>query len=99
MISYDYIGGYCPVQAEGTIGDKKFYFRAKGEHWSFAIDEIGDDPVGVDAFADHPGFRLRERWVDESFPEEKQKFSAGYMPEEVAKKIIEECARKYVEQS
>lgn len=36
------IGGYCPVQAEGTINGKLFYFRARGSRWSLGI---GGDPV------------------------------------------------------
>ena len=37
------IGGNCPVQAEGHIGGKtKFYFRARGEHWTLGI---GREPV------------------------------------------------------
>lgn len=31
------IGGYCPVQAEGTIGDQEFYFRARGDSWRMSI--------------------------------------------------------------
>jgi hypothetical protein len=42
-IHIDWIGGNCPVQAEGTINDKPFYFRARGEHWSLGI---GIDPIG-----------------------------------------------------
>lgn len=37
-----YIGGNCPVQAEGTVDGKEFYFRARGEHWSLGI---GGEPV------------------------------------------------------
>jgi hypothetical protein len=35
----DWIGGNCPVQAEGTIDGALFYFRARGSSWSI---EIGD---------------------------------------------------------
>lgn len=37
------IGGYCPVQAEGTIDGERFYFRARGSRWSIGI---GGEPVG-----------------------------------------------------
>lgn len=33
------IGGNCPVQAEGTIDGKPFYFRARGEYWRMEIGE------------------------------------------------------------
>jgi hypothetical protein len=39
----EWIGGNCPVQAEGAIGDEAFYFRARGENWSIGV---GGDPVG-----------------------------------------------------
>jgi hypothetical protein len=42
-IEIRYLGGNCPVQGEGTINGKKFYFRARGEHWSLGV---GADPVG-----------------------------------------------------
>lgn len=42
-IKIESFGGNCPVQAWGTVGGKKFYFRARGEHWSMAIG--GADPV------------------------------------------------------
>lgn len=42
-IVISWLGGNCPVQAEGTINGKAFYFRARGEHWSIGI---GGDPVG-----------------------------------------------------
>jgi hypothetical protein len=36
------IGGMCPVQAEGTIDGKLFYFRARGDSWSIGI---GREPL------------------------------------------------------
>lgn len=42
-ITIDGIYGNCPVQAEGTINGKPFYFRARGDHWSLGI---GSEPVG-----------------------------------------------------
>ena len=42
VVVIDTIGGNCPVQAEGTIDGKPFYFRARGESWSLGI---GADPV------------------------------------------------------
>ena len=33
----EWLGGLCPVQAEGTIDDKPFYFRSRGTHWSFTV--------------------------------------------------------------
>ena len=36
-IHIDWIGGYCPVQAEGRVDGHAFYFRSRGERWSFEI--------------------------------------------------------------
>jgi hypothetical protein len=41
-IIIDYLNGNCPVQAEGTINGKPFYFRARGESWRLGI---GGDPI------------------------------------------------------
>ena len=41
IIIIDSFGGNCPVQAEGTIDGKPFYFRARGSSWSMSIG--GDD--------------------------------------------------------
>lgn len=41
------IGGLCPVQAEGTIDGKPFYFRARGQRWTIGIE---GEPVGFPAW-------------------------------------------------
>lgn len=79
-IKIDMIGGNCPVQAEGTIDGKPFYFRARGEHWSFS--------VGTDAIGD-PDWHHEEKWG--SGP-----YDAGWMSEETARRAIEWCARSYL---
>lgn len=40
--------GVCPVQADGLINSKVWYFKARGEHWNFEV-------VGS-------GFKIREKW-------------------------------------
>lgn len=34
----DSLSGQCPVQAEGTIMGRPFYFRARGNRWSFEVE-------------------------------------------------------------
>ena len=34
--------GNCPVQIERTIGDRQFYFRARGEEWSLCVGDADD---------------------------------------------------------
>lgn len=35
----DWCNGFCPVQAEGTVDGRAFYFRARGEHWQFHVSK------------------------------------------------------------
>ena len=71
------IGGNCPVQAEGDIDGKPFYFRARGQHWSMSIG--GPDPVSepegnhVETYGDGP-------------------FDAGWMSEDEARRCIDMAA-------
>ena len=74
-----WIGGNCPVQGEGTVDGVPFYFRARGEYWSFTISLTKCGELG---------FYRRERWGDGPY-------DAGWMPERVAREIIERCAMEY----
>ena len=78
------IGGWCPVQADGTVDGVPFYFHSRGEGWSMAI---GDDPVGV-TIGNKPGWVQNELWGTEPF-------AAGYMPLDIATKIIQRCAEEF----
>jgi hypothetical protein len=75
----DYLGGNCPVQAEGIVDGHPFYFRARGEHWSMGI---GGDVVGA------PDWYHREPWGDE-------KFAAGWMEEDEARRMIDKAVREW----
>lgn len=37
------IGGFCPVQGDGTVDGKTWYFRARHDEWSF---EVWDESLG-----------------------------------------------------
>jgi hypothetical protein len=79
-ILIDYIGGNCPVQAEGSIDGQRFYFRARGQHWSLSIG--GDDPA------------MSEGWYyDQPFGDTK--YAAGWMTWGQAEAYIIEGARRY----
>lgn len=69
-IQLDTIGGNCPVQAEGTIDGKRFYFRARGDSWQFHVAE-----TEAEIFT-HPLFYTEQpygTWPD-----------AGWMPQHEA---------------
>ena len=75
-----WIGGNCPVQAEGEIGGARFYFRARGGAWSLSIG--GEDII------------LGPKWFyKEAY---KKWPLAGWMPEEEAINFIYEAAARYL---
>ncbi|MEP3616861.1 hypothetical protein [Parasphingorhabdus sp.] len=81
-IVIDMIGGNCPVQAEGTIEGKPFYFRARGQHWSLSVG--GQDPV------------INPDWsYEEAYGEGP--FDAGWMSEEEARGFLEKAAGLYMD--
>jgi hypothetical protein len=80
-IHIDYIGGNCPVQAEGTVGGKPFYFRARWDKWSMGI---GGDPV------------LNPEFYREA-PYGKKQGEAGWMPQYQALIFIAKSIREYAE--
>jgi hypothetical protein len=83
----DYIGGNCPVQAEGKIGGKEFYFRARGNHWSISIDS----DLGPDVRFLNPEWYYEEPYGDGPY-------DAGWMSEEEARALIYEAAKRYLEE-
>lgn len=74
------IGGQCPVQAEGTILGRPFYFRARGCHYTISIG--GDDPM------EDPHWRKRVRWGAGDW-------DAGYITESVTRDLITHAADQY----
>lgn len=79
-ITIDSIGGNCPVQAEGHINGKPFYFRARGEHWSMSVG--GDDVIGKP-----------EWFYEEEYP--GGQFAAGWMDKAEAIGFLHQAAEKY----
>jgi hypothetical protein len=73
------LGGNCPVQAEGVVDGKEFYFRARGQRWSF---EVGDD---LDA---DPEWSYSESYGDSPY-------AAGWMEEDEAREFIEQAVERY----
>ena len=74
------LGGNCPVQAEGTIDGKPFYFRSRGEHWSMSIG--GEDVVS------NPEWRHEEEYGDGPF-------EAGWITEDEAREFMEKSAGRF----
>jgi hypothetical protein len=83
-IEIDWLGGNCPVQAEGRIDGEEFYFRARGARWSLRIG--GPDVVCA------PKWLYEEDYGDGPF-------DAGWMSEGEARDFIEKGAKLYAEQA
>lgn len=73
------IGGNCPVQAEGTIDGKEFYFRARGHSWRL---EIGGEMVVA------PEWKYEEDYGDGPY-------DAGWMDQSEALAFIAKAAALY----
>lgn len=82
-LTIDWIGGNCPVQAEGTICGKPFYFRARGSKWSIGI---GGDTV------------MEPEWYY-SEPYGDGPFDAGWMTEDEARSFIKQAAERYLKEA
>lgn len=78
-INITFLGGNCPVQAEGFVNGVPFYFRARHEHWSFGA---GIDPVEGDEFY------IQQRY-------DGGQADAGWMSDEEARSAIEASAKLY----
>lgn len=76
----DWIGGSCPVQAEGTYQGKNLYFRARGNRWTLYIGN-------PDVFADD-AWTYGEPYGDEPYV-------AGWMETKEAIGFIEQALRLY----
>lgn len=95
----------CPVQLEGSIGGRAFYFRSRGDSWSFTIAALGDDPV----WPEKPAF-VRSGYVGEPNPTieemikdmengtydaEKLNYAAGWLDAEEMEEIFMKCLEEY----
>lgn len=83
IVVIDEISGFCPVQAEGTVGGLEFYFRARGTSWTFSLGSR----VAVAA----PEWFWEEQYGD------GEPFAAGWMTLEEAKGFIEKAVRLWAQ--
>ena len=87
-LHYTFTCNTSPVQAEGTINGKAFYFRARHEHWTFAGSE-NSNISPIDLQSSEQGFFIEQAYGNKSF-------DASYMPLDEAKRVIENCANTYL---
>lgn len=81
----------APVQVEGTVAGRLFYFRARGITWEFTVAEhAGDDPAGLSSDDVATG----AAWYRTgTVPGE---FAASWMPVDQAVGLIIQCANAYL---
>ena len=92
MLDYHFTCDAAPVQAEGTLDGHPFYFRARGDQWTFSLaEEPGLDPVHIDSAerAVRCGYFLAAQYGAPG------SFAASYMPLAEARDLIGECVRRY----
>ena len=90
-LEFEFTSSPAPVQADGTVADRQFYFRARGDTWQFTVAERdGDDPADLD----EKDVVLGTAWYRSgTLP---GRFDASWMPLDQARSLIEECAREYI---
>lgn len=88
-IEIKYFGGQAPVQAEGVIDGREFYFRARGNHWEFSVAKVSGLTNWAGDSKEAAAF-----FVEEDYGREP--FAASHMPEEKAAKIITDCVLRYL---
>jgi len=83
LAGVDHLGGNCPVQGFGRVGDKGLYFRSRGEWWTVDIGSADSDYVSEE----NAIFSVAGRYGE--WP------SAGWMPLWRAAVIIRLCRILY----
>ena len=83
----------APVQAEGRVAGRPFYFRARHNAWTFAVSEVlGVDPVDIDS----PDAASGRGWFRSGVIGREWENAASHMSAEHATAIIRECAAAYI---
>lgn len=81
-LAIEWISGFCPVQAEGTIGGNPFYFRARGTCWSLSV-----------ASSPNSGVWAEDAWLYREYVDQWP--NAGWMDHGVAEEKIREAAKRW----
>lgn len=80
-------GGNCPVQIEGTIDGRPFYFRARGESWSLEVHPTADGAY-LSWPEDGAEWSVEQEWGDGPF-------EAGWMSLDTARAIVKAGCELY----
>jgi hypothetical protein len=83
----------APVQYEGTIEGKFFFFHARHNEWSFCIADTLEE--AIDGFSEREVFVKRGRYGSDQNPGYGV-HAASYMPHEEAERLIRACSSEYI---
>ena len=86
------IYGHCPVQAEGAVRGRSFYFRAKHDEWGFSL-ALSPDTDPVDICSPAQGF-YRSGSYGKAHGHGPD---AGWMPYDEIEQIIRHCIDEYLQ--
>ncbi|MHA6345950.1 hypothetical protein [Roseivivax sp. CAU 1761] len=75
-VEIEFLGTFCPVQAEGSVNGRPLYFRARGTQWSLGI---GKDPILA------PDWRCRIPYEGDG------PYAAGWIDQDEALKFISQA--------
>ncbi len=82
-IQIDYCGGRCPVQSEGQVGGKRFYFRSRHNAWHFIVAATSEDAYDLDEGKAEYYARGADTY-------------GGYMPPELARQLVQKQCEFYL---
>jgi hypothetical protein len=89
-VAFEFITTAAPIQAEGTVGGRPFFFHARHDEWKFAVaEQRGDDPAALDPEVD--GYR---GWFRSGHVSGRE--AASSLSELQASAIIHVCAAAYL---
>lgn len=93
-----HIYGQAPVQADGLVDGKPFYFRSRWAAWTFTVCVSHDiDAAAIDPPVEQPGFfqtnEYRGYFLSGDYGTEPE---ASFMRYDEAERIIRECAQRYL---
>jgi hypothetical protein len=90
-LQFEFITPAAPVQAEGTVDGRPFYFRARHEEWELVVAErAGADPAALGVADAAAG----DAWYRSGVVDGRS--AASFLTRAQAEALIQECARAYL---
>lgn len=84
--------GAAPVQVEGEVDGKCFYFRSRGDNWYFCIADTPD--AAIRAEFQQTAFYVECKYgLPQGYP--PSHFLASWMPHDVARQLIQTCIQAW----